>query len=39
MPAGKQLVGPPFAEARLLNLGHLYQRETGWHERVPALPA
>jgi aspartyl-tRNA(Asn)/glutamyl-tRNA(Gln) amidotransferase subunit A len=39
MPAGMQLVGPPFAEARLLNLGHLYQRETGWHERVPALPA
>ncbi len=39
LPAGMQLVGAPYTEGRLLNAGHLYQRETGWHERAPALPA
>jgi len=38
MPAAMQLVGRPFAEAQLLNAAHLYQRETGWHEKAPALP-
>jgi aspartyl-tRNA(Asn)/glutamyl-tRNA(Gln) amidotransferase subunit A len=38
LPAGMQLVGRPFAEALLLNAAHLYQRETGWHEKAPALP-
>ncbi len=37
LPLGFQLVGRPFAEGLLLNLGHLYQKETGWHERAPAL--
>ena len=37
LPTGFQLVGRPFAEATILNVGHLYQRETGWHKRVPAL--
>ena len=37
MPLAMQLVGRPFAEATLLNAGHLYQRETDWHTRVPAL--
>jgi aspartyl-tRNA(Asn)/glutamyl-tRNA(Gln) amidotransferase subunit A len=38
LPAGMQLVGRPFAEALLLNAAHLYQRETGWHEKAPTLP-
>ena len=38
MPAGMQLVGRPFAESLLLNAAHLYQRETGWHEKAPPLP-
>src|SRR5262249_28389508 len=38
LPAGMQLVGRPFAESLLLNAAHLYQRETGWHEKAPTLP-
>lgn len=37
LPIGFQLVGRPFAEDLLLNAAHLYQRETDWHERAPAL--
>ena len=37
MPVGLQLVGPPFAEGRLLAAGHAYQRATHWHERRPPL--
>jgi aspartyl-tRNA(Asn)/glutamyl-tRNA(Gln) amidotransferase subunit A len=39
MPAAFQLVGRPFDEALLLNVGHLYQQETGWHARRPAYPS
>jgi len=35
LPAGLQLIGPHFAEERLLNVAHRYQRETDWHRRVP----
>jgi aspartyl-tRNA(Asn)/glutamyl-tRNA(Gln) amidotransferase subunit A len=35
MPVGMQLVGPPFAERRLLRVAEAYQRATDWHERVP----
>jgi aspartyl-tRNA(Asn)/glutamyl-tRNA(Gln) amidotransferase subunit A len=35
LPVGLQLVGPHFSEAKLLNVAHLYQRETEWHTRVP----
>jgi len=35
LPVGLQIVGPHFAEARLLNVAHVYQCETQWHERVP----
>ncbi len=35
LPVGLQIVGPHFAEGRLLNVAHLYQRETDWHTRVP----
>ena len=37
LPTGFQLVGRPFAEAILFNVGHLYQRETGWHEQMPDI--
>ncbi len=36
LPIAFQLVGRPFAEATLLNLGHLFQRETGIQRIVPA---
>ena len=37
LPIGFQLVGRPFAEATLFNIGHLYQRQTDWHRRAPTL--
>lgn len=36
MPVCFQLIGPPFAEALLFNLGHVFQRATDHHERCPA---
>jgi aspartyl-tRNA(Asn)/glutamyl-tRNA(Gln) amidotransferase subunit A len=36
LPISVQLVGRPFAEARLLAAGRAYQRETDWHRRVPS---
>ncbi|MGH8175910.1 MAG: Asp-tRNA(Asn)/Glu-tRNA(Gln) amidotransferase subunit GatA [Steroidobacter sp.] len=35
LPVGLQIIGPHFAEAKLLNVAHLYQRETQWHRRIP----
>jgi aspartyl-tRNA(Asn)/glutamyl-tRNA(Gln) amidotransferase subunit A len=35
LPIGLQLIGPHFAEAKLLNAAHAYQRETDWHTRIP----
>jgi aspartyl-tRNA(Asn)/glutamyl-tRNA(Gln) amidotransferase subunit A len=35
LPVGLQIVAPHFGEARMLNVAHLYQRETDWHSRVP----
>ncbi|HTX06850.1 MAG TPA: Asp-tRNA(Asn)/Glu-tRNA(Gln) amidotransferase subunit GatA [Steroidobacteraceae bacterium] len=35
LPVGLQMVGPHFAEARLLNVAHRYQLETDWHRRSP----
>ncbi len=36
LPAGLQLIGDYFAEARLLNIAHRYQQATDWHLRCPA---
>jgi aspartyl-tRNA(Asn)/glutamyl-tRNA(Gln) amidotransferase subunit A len=36
LPIGLQLVGPHFAEARLLAAAHQLQRETDWHRQRPA---
>ncbi|HEX5462807.1 MAG TPA: Asp-tRNA(Asn)/Glu-tRNA(Gln) amidotransferase subunit GatA [Steroidobacteraceae bacterium] len=35
LPVGLQVVGPHFAEARILNVAHRYQLETDWHRRAP----
>ena len=35
LPVGLQIIGPHFAEERLLSAAHAYQRETDWHTRVP----
>ncbi len=35
LPVGLQIMGPHFAEERLLNTAHAYQRETDWHRRIP----
>jgi aspartyl-tRNA(Asn)/glutamyl-tRNA(Gln) amidotransferase subunit A len=34
LPVGLQIIGPHFAEAKLLNVAHWYQRETAWHKRI-----
>jgi aspartyl-tRNA(Asn)/glutamyl-tRNA(Gln) amidotransferase subunit A len=36
LPVGLQLVGPHFAESRLLSVSHQYQQITDWHRRVPS---
>src|SRR5207247_4293837 len=35
LPVGMQIIGSHFAEEKLLNVAHGYQRETEWHRRVP----
>ncbi len=35
LPVGMQLIGPHFAEDRLLALGEAWQRETDWHTLRP----
>jgi aspartyl-tRNA(Asn)/glutamyl-tRNA(Gln) amidotransferase subunit A len=37
LPAGFQLMGRPFSEARLFQLGHAYQGATDWHTRAPEM--
>jgi aspartyl-tRNA(Asn)/glutamyl-tRNA(Gln) amidotransferase subunit A len=36
LPVGLQIVGPWFAEARMLGVAHRYQQATDWHRRAPA---
>jgi aspartyl-tRNA(Asn)/glutamyl-tRNA(Gln) amidotransferase subunit A len=35
LPVGLQIIGGHFAEAKLLNVAHVFQRETEWHKRMP----
>lgn len=35
LPIGLQLVGNYFAEAKMLNVAHQFQRATDWHTRAP----
>ncbi len=37
LPIGFQLVGRPFGEEVLLQIGDAYQRETDWHEHEPKI--
>jgi aspartyl-tRNA(Asn)/glutamyl-tRNA(Gln) amidotransferase subunit A len=37
LPIGLQLVGRPFAEARVLRAADAYQRDTDWHLRRPKV--
>ena len=39
LPIGFQVVGRPFAEARILRVADAYQRDTAWHRKKPALAA
>jgi aspartyl-tRNA(Asn)/glutamyl-tRNA(Gln) amidotransferase subunit A len=36
LPVGMQICGAHFAEAKLLNVAHAYQKETDWHKKMPA---
>ena len=36
LPVGLQICGPHFAEAKLLNVAHAFQKATDWHRRIPA---
>jgi aspartyl-tRNA(Asn)/glutamyl-tRNA(Gln) amidotransferase subunit A len=35
LPAGLQIIGNYFDEARLLNVAHQYQQVTDWHKQIP----
>ncbi|MCF6283062.1 MAG: Asp-tRNA(Asn)/Glu-tRNA(Gln) amidotransferase subunit GatA [Candidatus Polarisedimenticolaceae bacterium] len=35
LPAGLQIIGNYFAEAKLLNVAHRYQQQTDWHRAIP----
>ena len=35
LPVGLQVIGPHFAEERLLAAAHAWQRATDWHRRIP----
>jgi len=37
LPMSLQVIGRPFAENAVFQLGHAYQQATNWHERRPAL--
>jgi aspartyl-tRNA(Asn)/glutamyl-tRNA(Gln) amidotransferase subunit A len=39
LPIGMQIVASDFAEAKLLNVAHQFQRVTDWHTHKPALAA
>jgi aspartyl-tRNA(Asn)/glutamyl-tRNA(Gln) amidotransferase subunit A len=35
LPVGFQIIGPHFAESKVLSVAHGYQRETEWHKQMP----
>ncbi|HZZ41359.1 MAG TPA: Asp-tRNA(Asn)/Glu-tRNA(Gln) amidotransferase subunit GatA [Tepidisphaeraceae bacterium] len=37
LPIGMQLLGPTMSEEKLMRVGRMYERETGWSNRRPAL--
>jgi aspartyl-tRNA(Asn)/glutamyl-tRNA(Gln) amidotransferase subunit A len=38
LPLALQIVGKPFDEATVLQVGYAYEMQTSWHERRPPLP-
>jgi aspartyl-tRNA(Asn)/glutamyl-tRNA(Gln) amidotransferase subunit A len=38
LPIGLQLIGPLWAEERLLRIGYAYEQATDWHSRHPSGP-
>jgi aspartyl-tRNA(Asn)/glutamyl-tRNA(Gln) amidotransferase subunit A len=36
LPVGMQIMGPHLAEETLLQIGHLYQSQTDWHNKHPS---
>ncbi|NIO39155.1 MAG: Asp-tRNA(Asn)/Glu-tRNA(Gln) amidotransferase subunit GatA [Burkholderiales bacterium] len=39
LPVGLQIIGNYFSEARMLNVAHVYQKQTNWHLRKSPLAA
>lgn len=37
LPIGAQLIGNYFSEARLLNVAHVYQQHSDWHQMHPTM--
>ena len=37
LPIGLQLLGPPFAEEKILRIGRMYESVTDWHTRRPKV--
>lgn len=37
LPIGLQILGAPFTEQTVLNVGHAYQSATDWHKQIPTL--
>ncbi len=37
LPVGLQIIGPHFAEERLLAAAHAWQQQTEWHRKLPPL--
>ncbi len=37
LPIGLQIIGKPFSEKTILNLGHAFQQSTDWHKRRPKI--
>lgn len=37
MPIGMQIIGPQFAESKILNVAYKYEQETEWHKSKPEL--
>jgi aspartyl-tRNA(Asn)/glutamyl-tRNA(Gln) amidotransferase subunit A len=37
LPIGLQLIGQPFKESQLLQIGHAYEQSTTWHKALPPL--
>ncbi len=37
LPVGLQIIGPSFAEERMLKVAHAYEQSTGWHKQRPPV--